>query len=64
MSKETFNHIFLDFGCRDSNVVYSMDDLYHQIQRIADMVRRGEGIREEGDEGRKSKFKMRHEGLK
>ena len=45
----TINTLFLDFANEDTKVVYSMDNLYHQMQRIADTVRGGEG---RGGEGR------------
>ena len=40
-NRETINHLFLDFSSTDRMVVYSMDELYHQIQRVADTVRTG-----------------------
>ena len=38
-NKETINTLFLDVDDRGSMTVFSIDDLYHQIQRIADTVR-------------------------
>ena len=43
-NKDTINSLFLDFDSEDSMTVHSIDDLYHQIQRISDTVRRAVGI--------------------
>ena len=56
-NKDAINSLFLDFGCDDSGdkVVYSMDELYHQIERVADTVRRG-GRGWDGGEGQLEGF--------
>ena len=51
-NKDAINSLFLDFGRDDSKVVYSMDELYHQIQRVADTVRRTQGGEEREEGGR------------
>ena len=38
-NQETINALFLDHDSKDNMKVYSMNDLYHQIQRINDTVR-------------------------
>ena len=49
----TINTLFLDFASEDTKVVYTMDNLYHQMQRIADTVRGGEGRRRDERGGKR-----------
>lgn len=49
-NRETIKTLFLDFDNKDNMMVYTMDGLYHQLQRIADTVRRvGRGKERESE---------------
>ena len=54
-NKVAINSLFLDFDSKDTMMVYSMDDLYHLIQRIADTVRRRVGSEVKGEREFKSR---------